>query len=107
MIRMTDQKIEGLLRLPWTICPYTSLEGDRLLRVAEVPSAVGSGTDDTEIEQDLWESLRASLAACLHFNDPIPLPDGCSLPWLTPGAHAGTGCTARYSTLVVLRYADE
>lgn len=78
----TDQKLESLLRLPWTICSETTPEGDRLLRVAEIPSAVGSGTEDEELEYDLWESLRASLAAYLHFADPIPLPDGCDLPWL-------------------------
>lgn len=76
-----DQKIESLLRLPWTISSETSPEGDRLLRVTEIPSAVGSGTDDLEVEADLWESLRASLVAYLHFDDPIPLPDGCVLPW--------------------------
>lgn len=77
----TDQKLESLLRLPWTICSETTQEGDRLLRVEEIPSAVGSGTDDEETESDLWESLRASLAAYLHFADPIPLPHGCDLPW--------------------------
>lgn len=77
----TDQKLESLIRLPWTISSEISPEGDRLLRVAEIPSAVGSGADDLEAESDLWESLRASLAAYLHFDDPIPLPDGCVLPW--------------------------
>lgn len=77
----TDQKLESLLRLPWTISSETTPEGDRLLRVAEIPSAVGSGTDDLEVESDLWESLRAFLAAYLHFDDEIPLPEGCDLPW--------------------------
>jgi len=78
-----EQKLESLLRLPWTIVSEVSPEGDRLLRVGEIPSAVGTGVEDLEMESDLWESLRASLASYLHFDDPIPLPEGEVLPWST------------------------
>ncbi len=81
MMWTTDQKLDSLLRLPWTIRSEISPEGDRLLRVAEIASAVGSGSSDSEAVSDLWESIRASLAAYLHFEDSIPLPEGSTLPW--------------------------
>jgi len=77
----TEQRIEALLRLPWTIQVDASPEGDQLLRVAELPSVVGSGADEQQREADLWVSLRASMEAYLHFGDPIPLPPGSALPW--------------------------
>lgn len=82
MDRSHEQQLEYLLRLPWTIVPEATPEGDRLLRVAEIPSAVGTGTTPEEIVADLWESLRESLRAYLHFGDPIPLPKGAASPWL-------------------------
>lgn len=77
-----EQQVQHLLRLPWTIVAETTPEGDRLLRVAEIPSAVGTGSTPQELEADLRESLRASLSAYLHFEDPVPLPKGAALPWL-------------------------
>lgn len=81
-----DAKVEAELRrllfLPWTIVPEVTPEGDRLLRVLEVPSAVGHGETDEELERDLWESLKESLKAYLHFGDPIPLPSGIPQSWL-------------------------
>lgn len=77
----TEQKLEHLEALPWTIVAETTPEGDRLLRVSEIPSAVGHGATPEELEADLWASLRASLQAYLHFGDPIPLPNGVALPW--------------------------
>lgn len=77
----TGRKLQYLLRLPWTFVVSTTPEGDRLLRVAEIPSAVGEGVAAAELEADLWEALRAALSAYLHFNDPIPLPKGSRLPW--------------------------
>jgi predicted RNase H-like HicB family nuclease len=71
-----DAALRRLLALPWTVVPETTPEGDRLLRVREVPSAVGHGETDEELERDLWESLTASLEAYLHFGDPVPLPTG-------------------------------
>jgi hypothetical protein len=77
----TEQRIEALLRLPWTIQVETSPEGDRLLRVAELPSVVGCGADEQQREADHWASLGAAFEAYLHFGDPIPLPAGAALPW--------------------------
>jgi predicted RNase H-like HicB family nuclease len=81
-----DPKVESELRrllfLPWTIVPEVSPEGDRLLRVLEVPSAVGHGETDEELERDLWDSLEESLKAYLYFGDPIPLPTGVPQSWL-------------------------
>jgi predicted RNase H-like HicB family nuclease len=71
-----SSQLEQLLRLPWTIVKEITPEGDHLLRVAEIPSAVGSGATSEEMEADLWESLRESLRAYLHFGDPIPMPAG-------------------------------
>lgn len=85
----TEQKIDSLLRLPWSIRSEVTAEGDRLLRVVEIPSAVGSGQSDDEAVADLWESLRASLAAYLHFEDKIPLPEGSPLPWAPGQSHDG------------------
>lgn len=67
-------ELQRLLGLPWTVIPQTTPEGDRLLRVIEVPSAVGVGVTAEEREKDLWESLAASLRAYLHFGDVPPVP---------------------------------
>ena len=68
-----DRRLQPLLKLPWTISRETTPEGDILFRVAELPSAVGSGATVAEAEADLWESLREALAAHLHFGDAIPI----------------------------------
>jgi predicted RNase H-like HicB family nuclease len=75
--------IDQLLRLPWTIVRETSPEGDLLLRVAEIPSVVGTGATPSDAEADLWESLRESLKAYAHFGDPIPLPKERSPDWFS------------------------
>jgi hypothetical protein len=95
-----DQKTEQLLQLPWTVVPVVTEDGDRLLRVAEIPSAVGHGATSSELEADLWDSLRESLRAYLHFGDPIPLPQGVRLPW-SPGARKHL--EAREITVIVRR----
>ena|SRR2546425_296821 len=77
-----DQQLEYLLRLPWTVVAETTPEGDRILRIAEIPSATGSGHTTNDMERDLWDSLRESLRAYLNFGDPIPLPDGAKSPWV-------------------------
>jgi hypothetical protein len=77
-----SSQLEHLLRLPWTIVKEVTPEGDHLLRVAEIPSAVGSGASTEEMEADLWESLRESLRAYLHFGDPIPVPAGAQAGWV-------------------------
>ncbi len=79
-----EPKLAYLLRLPWTFVRETTAEGDALLRVREIPSAVGTGATPAELEADTWASLRASLEAYLHFGDPIPLPRDAELPWLSP-----------------------
>ena len=77
-----ERKLLYLLRLPWTLVPERTPEGDRLLRVRELASVVGAGATDADLEEDLWEAMREALRAYLHFGDPIPLPAGQSLPWL-------------------------
>jgi predicted RNase H-like HicB family nuclease len=71
-----DTQLQQLLAMPWTIVSEMTPEGDRLLRVREIPSAIGTGETDEEIERDLMESLEASLRAYLHFGDAVPLPNG-------------------------------
>lgn len=82
MTEAHDSQLEHLLRLPWTIVKEVTPEGDHLLRVAEIPSAVGSGTTSEDMEADLWESLRESLRAYIHYNDPIPVPSGPQPGWV-------------------------
>jgi len=82
MSESRSSQLEHLLRLPWTIVKEVTPEGDHLLRVAEIPSAVGSGATREETEADLWESLEESLRAYLHFGDPIPVPAGPQPGWV-------------------------
>lgn len=82
MTKARFSQLEHLIRLPWTIVKETTPEGDHLLRVAEIPSAVGSGATSEEMEADLWESLKESLRAYLHFGDPIPMPAGPQAGWV-------------------------
>lgn len=77
-----QRKLKYLLVLPWTIYTEQTPEGDRLVRVRELPSVIGSGSNDEEIEQDFWDSLEATLRSYLHFDDDLPLPFGMTaLPW--------------------------
>ena len=77
----TERQIALLMRLPWTIVA-TDEDGERVLRVREIPSVIATGTDPETVEAEFWESLRESLAAYLHFGDPIPKPPGVRLlPW--------------------------
>lgn len=75
MPRSIEQQLDYLMCLPWTLVIETTPEGDRLLRVREIPSAVGCGTTDAELESDFWESLREALRAYLHFGDEVPQPE--------------------------------
>lgn len=72
---LNTAKLDYVLRLPWTFVREVTPEGDTVLRVAEVPSAVGSGETDAELEADAWELFRASLEAYLNFGDAVPLPE--------------------------------
>lgn len=77
-----EQKLEFLLRAPWTISLEISEDGERLLVVREIPAVVGSGETDSEIERDFWESLEETLKAYLHFEDVVPRPVGVAgFPW--------------------------
>jgi len=80
-----ERKLGYLLRLPWTFVAETTSEGDLVVRVAEVPAAVGTGATPEEIASDAWEALSDALRAHLHFGDPVPLPAGSSLPWAAGG----------------------
>lgn len=71
-----DRQLDALMDLPWTIVRETTPEGDRILKIAELPSVVASGATDADMAADLSESLRESLRAYLHFGDPIPVPTG-------------------------------
>ena len=81
MTQQIEQDIQRLMHLPWTIMREVTPEGDVLLRVKEIPSAVGGGDTDAERIADLWESLSESLRAFVHFGDAIPLPDGVNESW--------------------------
>lgn len=76
-----ERDIQRLLHLPWTIVRDVTPEGDVLLRVKEIPSAVGAGDSDETRIADLWESLSESLRAYLYFGDTVPLPDGAQDLW--------------------------
>lgn len=82
MTQAHEADLQRLLRLPWTILREVTPEGDVLLRVKEIPSAVGSGETEEELVADLWESLSESLHAYLHFGDSVPLPRGASESWV-------------------------
>lgn len=94
-----EQKLDHLLALPWTMVVEVTPEGDRILKVAEVPSASGSGETDAERETDLWDSLRESLRAYVHFGDTPPLPAGSLPPWAPEAAQR----IAQPSEYVVIR----
>lgn len=81
----TEQKVDYLLRQPWTIYAETTPEGDRLLRVKELPAAVGCGDDDDSLIADFWESLRATLEAYLAMGSSPPRPAlAPAYPWERP-----------------------
>ena len=81
MTERENAELERLLRLPWTILAEVTPEGDRILRVAEIPSAVGTGKTEAELVADLWESLTESLRAYVHFGDRVPTPKGLGPQW--------------------------
>ncbi|MDP9201739.1 MAG: hypothetical protein M3P26_07380 [Gemmatimonadota bacterium] len=78
-----EQKLSYLLLQPWTIIPDLTPEGDKLLRVQELPAAVGTGENDEALTADFWESLRSTLEAYLQMGARPPLPaTGVKvLPW--------------------------
>ena len=77
----TQQKLEYLLGLPWTI-EVVAEDDYQVLRVTELPSVIATGQTKDELEADFWESLKATLESYLHYGDPIPLPtEVTQLPW--------------------------
>ena len=76
-----EQKLDYLMRQPWTIVREDSGESYALLRCKEMPDAVGSGDTDAELERDFWDSLRESLRARMHFGDTVPNPSTHPFPW--------------------------
>lgn len=80
-----SQKVDHLIRLPWTIVAEKTPEGDSLLRVVELPAAVGSGIDEKSLSDDFWESFVATLEAYIALDSVPPLPAGItSVPWAEP-----------------------
>ena len=57
-----EPELQRLRRLPWTILSETSPEGDLLLRVKEIPSAVGCGETEAAAIADLREAMYHPLA---------------------------------------------
>lgn len=84
----TRQKLDWLIRQRWTIVKDVTPEGDQLLRVVELPAAVGCGDTDESRSADFWESFIATLEAYLATESIPPLPAGAKQPpWLgTPPA---------------------
>jgi hypothetical protein len=85
-----EQKLQALMRLPWSICvERDSVDGLLVAQVEEVPDAIATGATDAELARDLWHSLYDSLSVRLEHNDPLELPAGETLPWSAaraPGA---------------------
>lgn len=76
-----QQKMEALMRLPWTVRTDHDAEDGYVAKVDELPSVVATGDSEKELASDLWEALEAALYALLAHSDPIPLPPDCTLPW--------------------------
>lgn len=93
----TEAKVQYLMRLPWTIVPEVSEEGDRLLRVAELPPAVGCGETDKALAADFFESFAATLEAYVDADETPPLPKGVtSVPWLVDQEPPSLKGTVKY-----------
>ncbi len=76
-----EQKLDLLMRLPWTVQKERTPEGDDILRIRELPGVSGAGAEEAGREGELWASLRSRLAAHLEFGDAVPMPEGAALPW--------------------------
>ena len=79
-----NEKLAYLLPLPWTIIPQAGDEaGDLVVTCAEIPAAIGAGSNERELETSFWESLRLALRSYLREGDAVPLPQraGHPLPW--------------------------
>jgi hypothetical protein len=77
-----DEKVERLLRLPWTVTsePADDL-GEFVVRIAELPGMIVVGTP-AEINVEFWDALRATLRCYVEVDDRVPLPREVELyPW--------------------------
>lgn len=73
--------LESYLRLPWTLLPgFREAEGYHTLRVAELPSVLGVGETESELEASFWEAMRSVITSYLLDGEAIPLPHGIELP---------------------------
>src|SRR5690349_19812552 len=81
-----EQKIEALLRLPWTVqLTKNSEDGTLAMRDKELPAALAVATNPTELEAEFWESLRETLSVFLEHGDTVPLPALVKqYPWESP-----------------------
>jgi predicted RNase H-like HicB family nuclease len=77
-----QQKVEALLRLPWTVSVEKGPDGDFVAYVREIPGVIATGETMKALGIDLWQSLNAALQCFVEFNDDIPLPPGSALPWV-------------------------
>lgn len=77
-----EQKIELLLRLPWTIVPEAEEDGSTTLGVKELPAVIATGDSPAELEKDFWAAMRSVLGAYLDEGETPPLPTRVTvLPW--------------------------
>ncbi len=77
-----EQKIDALMRLPWSVSTQKSAYGSYLTaRIAEVSDAIATAADERSLARELFASLRASLSCRIDYGDEIPLPEGFQLPW--------------------------
>jgi hypothetical protein len=92
-----EQKLQALLRLPWTFTVERNEPGRYwVARVVEVPSAIATADNERQLSREAWASLQASLEVYLDNDDDVPLPPGIQrVPW-----EAGPRLTPRVSTVV-------
>jgi hypothetical protein len=86
MMQQWDEtdKLDYLMRLPWTILPQEGDEADEIvLTCAELPSVIGAGATQREVTEEFWTSLRMTLRSFITEGDPTPLPRRFAgrLPW--------------------------
>ena len=78
-----DNKVEALIRLPWSVrIERDDPDGAYVAVCSELPSVVASGASERELDADFFESLRETLRCYLEAGDEPPLPNCAKLPWL-------------------------
>ncbi len=79
-----SEKLDHLMRLPWTVVPQEGDEpGDLVLTCAELPSVIGTGTSEWDVTESFWSSLRLTLRAFVNDGECPPLPKHSirGVPW--------------------------